>query len=239
MNLLQKILALRKGQPGPAEFPYATERCPGAQVPERLHELRQPGQWPILIGDDEALRWHAAALHAGGPGVDALVSRSRSVDLDALRLSHVSPEADALRERGIHGAWPVDPVPTQDGLMSHIDFLKHEPYVERILALLPTDEPWQAPAWLNFGGWNGCPPPEVQVAWFHEWQRRHGAVVRAIGADMVEMEVEHPPTTREAALRLAEEHYAYCSEVIDSGDANLEETAAALIGSRWWYFWWD
>ena len=53
----------------------------------------------------------------------------------------------------------------------------------------------------------------------------------AIAGDIVEFAVARPPTTKEAALRLAIEQYAYCYDIVDQGTGTIEVLAASLIGS--------
>jgi hypothetical protein len=51
--------------------------------------------------------------------------------------------------------------------------------------------------------------------------------------------VKSRPPTRKAALELAREQYVYCSDIVEQGAQTLSALAAMLMGSGWWYFWWD
>ena len=113
---------------------------------------------------------------------------------------------------------------------------RFEPFI-----LLPTTEGWRVPAYLNFGGWNGCPYSPAQVCMMKHWQEHYGAEIMFMGSDTVAMYVSRPPQDRESALRLAWEQFAYCSDTIGvaPGIETLEDLAAKLLNSSVWGFWWD
>ncbi len=71
------------------------------------------------------------------------------------------------------------------------------------------------------------------------WQQKYKAEIVAATHDVIEMRVGSPPTTRDAALALAREQYAYCSDIVDQGCETLSNLAAALLKGKTWYFWWD
>ena len=51
--------------------------------------------------------------------------------------------------------------------------------------------------------------------------------------------VSRPPRTLEAALPLAAEHKAFCSECGRRGLTNVSLIADALVDVPFWDFWWD
>jgi hypothetical protein len=53
------------------------------------------------------------------------------------------------------------------------------------------------------------------------------------------MRVANPPTTKEDALKLAEEQFVYCEDIVTQGTETIENLAAGLINAKKWYFWWD
>ena len=61
----------------------------------------------------------------------------------------------------------------------------------------------------------------------------------AISSDVIEMRVERPPSTREAAFAVAEEQFAYCSDIVLQGTGSISALAATLMNGTAWYFWWD
>ncbi len=109
------------------------------------------------------------------------------------------------------------------------------PVEQCYIALLPTQDWTEAPAYLAFGGFNACPPPEDHIAAMRSWRDRYGAELVAMSADTLEFRVARPPRTGAEAMALAEEHYAYCGEDAES----IGQMATDLQHSEWWFFWWD
>lgn len=133
------------------------------------------------------------------------------------------------------GEWPDEGVVNE--LLDLTRNFRTNALPERMhIALIPTSDWTEIPAYLNWGGWNGCPPPEYHVAAFRAWRDRYGARLVTMTGDCVEMQVAQRPATREAALTLAREQYDYDTEVIDQTFAPL---AASLMVTSVWSFWWD
>jgi hypothetical protein len=107
------------------------------------------------------------------------------------------------------------------------------------IALIPTDDWTTIPAHLQWGGWNACPHPEFHVAALRSWRDRFGAELVGLSRDTLELRVSRRPQTREAALELAREQYAYCNDIVDQGVGTLSVLAADLMADPWWFFWWD
>jgi hypothetical protein len=57
-----------------------------------------------------------------------------------------------------------------------------------------------------------------------------------VAGDLLEMWVERPPTTREAAIALAQQQYIFCDE---TDPACVGGLAAMLLNGTTWFFWWD
>ncbi|MFD8082809.1 DUF4253 domain-containing protein [Kitasatospora sp. NPDC059722] len=72
-----------------------------------------------------------------------------------------------------------------------------------------------------------------------DWEHRFGIRVVRAGFDTLELSVPNPPTTREAALRVAAEHVALCPDQVFQGTGSLTAYADLLVGSHEWMFWWD
>jgi hypothetical protein len=51
--------------------------------------------------------------------------------------------------------------------------------------------------------------------------------------------VNRPAGTREDALRLAQEQFLFCGDLIHQGMGNVTNLAAILLEGQYWYFWWD
>jgi hypothetical protein len=107
------------------------------------------------------------------------------------------------------------------------------------VALVPTRDAWQVPAFVQNGGWNDMPDPSEQVAVLHYWHDRYGARLRTFSDDIMEFEVARPPQGRDAALVLAYEQFGFTSDLVYQGAGALRPLASGLDGGHYWYFWWD
>ena len=114
----------------------------------------------------------------------------------------------------------------------------HYPFVR--IHLAPTPVPWQVFAYWPFGGCNFVPWPAEQLAMVRHWNERFGAEPISRPGDYFEMVVWDPPTTREAALRLAAECIWFGEETIfDYGNIPDDERVRRARSRRAWHFWWD
>lgn len=68
-------------------------------------------------------------------------------------------------------------------------------------------------------------------------EERFGATVMHVGFDTVDLLVQRPVLTAEAAVGLASEHFAFCPDNICDG--SISEYAQDLTGATRWFFWWD
>jgi hypothetical protein len=107
------------------------------------------------------------------------------------------------------------------------------------IALFPTADPTEVPAYLDCGGWNAFPETEVHMGLMRRWRDRFGARLIGHSHDTLTFHVVRPPHTLAEALVLAEEHYAYCPDVVDQGFETLDALAGALLNAATWQFWWD
>jgi hypothetical protein len=60
-----------------------------------------------------------------------------------------------------------------------------------------------------------------------------------MSSDVLEFRVARSPTTREAAVELADEQYSYCPDIVTQGCETISNLAASLVNARVWFFWWD
>lgn len=115
---------------------------------------------------------------------------------------------------------------------------KTEKSAECILAKIPTENPWEVFAWLPFGGWNECPPNE-EIMWIAKyWYEKHGAIPAVMTRDILEFSAA-PVRNEKAAVDLALEQFAFCSDIVTQGVNTIGRLAGALMQSSTWYFWWD
>lgn len=106
------------------------------------------------------------------------------------------------------------------------------------IGFFATTNAWEIPAHLGYGCWNDCPCPEVQVAFHKTWFERYHMEPLLMGHDTLVCRLAHPPKSRDEALRLAREHFAYCSDSLNILQT-LDALAAHLLNSSVWSFWWD
>lgn len=136
------------------------------------------------------------------------------------------------------GAWPDQP-PETPGLSVVTNLRTGVPFEKVYIALIPTDDWTTVPAHLRWGNWNDCPAPEEHVAAFRSWRDRYGAELIGMTGDVLNIRVALRPKTREDALSLAREQYAYCPDIVEQGVDTISALAAGLLADDWWYFWWD
>ena len=109
-----------------------------------------------------------------------------------------------------------------------------------ILAEIPVKHPWEVFAYLPFGGWNECPANEEHMAVAKYWFEKYGAVPALMTHDVLEYVLpDVRGMSKEQALDLALEQYAYCNDIVDQGVETVGRLADGLAKSSYWYFWWD
>ena|GEM_PF-3074602 len=107
------------------------------------------------------------------------------------------------------------------------------------LILFPVKKTWHIPAVLKSGNWNANPPAHVHVALMKRWHERYDADLITVGRDSVYLVVKRPATTKDSALILAYEHFAYCPDnLMHSGDGTISGGAVDILKARSWQFWW-
>lgn len=108
------------------------------------------------------------------------------------------------------------------------------------LLLLPTRSPWQAFAYVGYGGWNAYPMCEEHIAVMKHWHERFGAEPVIVSGDCIEMSVARPPVEKEACRALAMEQFGYTAgDIVYQGYERFGTFARVLQGRRHWFFWWD
>lgn len=106
-----------------------------------------------------------------------------------------------------------------------------------LLVEVPVKQPWQILAWLPFGGWNACPEAEHLVSVAKHWYDSYGAIPAVIAHGIVEFAVSQP-VSEEESLPLAEEHYAFCTDIVNQV-GTINALADVLRKSTVWFFLWD
>lgn len=142
------------------------------------------------------------------------------------------------------GEWPsAEQIPLSDEPKSNIstvvtDLSTGKPLPRVHIAIIPTDDWTTIPAYLRWGDWGRCPPPEFHVAALRSWRDRYGAELVGLGSNSMNLRIARQPATRAEALSLARELYAYCPDLFLPGIQTYSTIAAALMSRTWWNFWW-
>src|SRR5438128_6677457 len=166
---------------------FVTPHGPGTL--ELWHRIRSmtsaTGYWPVLLGDVQEL----SAARERATYVDSVAETLQKAQ--AITMPQWFVETKEQRRREYAGAnpdlgpeelfaevgeWPDDSEPT-----GKFETLKRGRKLIAF-ALVPTQYPWEVPAFLAWGGWNDCPYPEVQCAVQRYWHAAHGAVIAVAAA---------------------------------------------------------
>lgn len=224
-------------------MPFTTLKIPGADAVRLLNEHRQQfpatGRYPFLIGDAQELDRLMAAAEFNTQHPPDIIQASLAVNTADWFAQRRKAEAEfQFSEQELLGEWPGE-ILEKGSIGLHRDILTRKIQREVFLGLAPIDQSWKLPAVLRFGDWNDCPPAEVHCALHRAWQERFAAEITGVSGDVIECLVNNPPTTPDAATRLAWEHYWYCADIVDQGCGTISNLAATLLNSPYWYFWWD
>ncbi len=197
------------------------------------------GKYPFLIGNSEELERVKEAMEFNEESPDEIIEKSHSVDLGQWgKARRAELEEFEFNPDEILGAWS-GLIEDKGGICLHKKDSYGRVLSEVFLGMAEIKEPWQLPAELKFGGWNDCPNPEVHCAFFRKWQTEFGAQITGISGDIIECTVLNPPLDQETAIELAWEQYWYCADIVEQGCESINNLAATLLDSPYWFFWWD
>lgn len=240
-----------------AEFPYERIEVPGADIAGEWERLRKLGRgWPVIVGNADKFIKLADQYHIFSPeGYKELSNiegfpKPRSVE-EILKISNnirfpddisKAPGAYSPEELSAKvGDWPnlgefSDDAP---GISLASDSLTGKPLDKVQVIFIPTENSWEIPAFLYWGGWNACPPPEYHVAALKHWHEKYGLELVGINGDSMDMRISRPPKDKDEAISVAKDIYLYCPDIVDQGTDNLSTLAAIMVTRNWWTFWWD
>ncbi|QSB05418.1 DUF4253 domain-containing protein [Natronoglycomyces albus] len=185
----------------------------------QVHE--RTGWLPVLIG-------HPADWRDGGEEIihegDDELGRSEQIDV-----------AQLLEQKGSEAGEPARGVPI---LPRRGDSDFATPRADGLLGLVRADYGWQIPGLLP---WKGSTNWELygaeHCAVLRHWTHKYDVELMAMTFDVMELYVANPPEPNEA-IAVAEEIYAYCPDLLDSGVPTLDDLAEHMAQSRAWYFRW-
>lgn len=206
----------------------------GADALARIDQLRSawtPGSpYPFLIGNAEELEEFQDSLELPSDDGVGILESAKTFDVEAWLTKHMSKAGKS---------WPKEAIPKQTTLLSLYDTRSNALKPEVFFGLIRVDAPHELFAKLGFGGWNDCPAPHVHVALHRYWNERFNATPVAISQDIVECFVLAPPNEKALALELARQQNAYCYDIVEQGVGTVSKLGSGLLGSNFWYFWWD
>ena len=199
-----------------------------------------PQSTPMIFGSPHEAGILFERMSWPETSTEALLADATSFDIDGwLAARRAQNEADAI-EFGdpvpMRGEWPKGDRAIHKLMVPNETLAPKKPKAQVIVGLLPTSDATATAAYLRFGGWNDCPPPPVHIAIARKWRASHGAVQVSNTYETIEFKLARPITDRQEALDMAMTQFCYCS---DSVPDNLESSAASLLGSTVWQFWWD
>jgi hypothetical protein len=217
------------------KLPIEMVRVRGEDALAERERLSTADVSAIILGSYEDTQTMQDVLSEATLSPDELASRGLEIDVAKWVAQQTKANADFLYEAG---QWPKGPARAQ-GLSLHLDVLTKKPKPSVFIGLFPTPDAWKAPAYVHQGGWNENPDADLHVALHKRWAQKYGSRLVCMSSDVMECTVEHPPSTRAAALELAREHFFYCQDIVHQGTESIEGLAALLLDGGTWYFWWD
>jgi hypothetical protein len=218
------------------DFPCNLLKVSGEQALTRYQQLKtNTDVIPVILGDNDDIASQIEAMTYVTESFAQLLQQANSIDplewFDKRQAQ--DPEYYDLTE----GVWQ-DLSPATH-IFAHLNVLTGEPKAEIYIALVPVEKSWMIPAFLKTGGWNDCPTAAEHTAILKYWDELYGISVASITSDVIELEVQRPPVTKEQALQLAEQQFIYCPDIVYQGTESIAALASTLLNGRVWFFWWD
>ena len=196
----------------------------------------QLSYWPVIFGDPKHLQRFAELVvsnHATPP--QETLQAAAKLDVQEF----LERRTEEFSDEHAHGQWPPSIQAMGDFTLPR-NILKQGEFLKSVdIGIVPAKHGWEVPAQICFGGWNDCPMPEEQVAVLRYWNETYGAELVGASNDVLELRVARRPSSKEEALRLAQEQFWFCYDIVDQGVGTIENLAATLLVSDIWYFWWD
>ena len=123
-----------------------------------------------------------------------------------------------------------------DGLEQAVASLNKPMRIGLVAASRPADT-LMSIGWQGAMNYHRTAAPLTVV--LRSWEERFGATVMHVGFDTIDLLVERPALSHQAALAIAAEHFAFCMDNIYQGAGSISAYARQLTGSARWSFWWD
>ena len=190
------------------------------------------GRWPLITAKPMEVFGNIDWKEHGT--VFQLVANASDVDPERWLKDRAASDPEYYDAE--QGAWADrEPSDTFHFLTDH----EGKPAKDLWIMLVPTKKPWEVAGWLAYGNWNENPGAGVHVALHRYWHKAYRIEPVYAEEDTLEFLVKKPPTTKEAARKLAREQFLYCADIVHQGVGTLDALAATLKDSKAWFFWWD
>lgn len=233
-----------------AALKYERITVPGAGALLEWEKLKRAGRgWPVIIGGKDDLERIEDQFTMADPDVSGLPGMELRSPKDILTAASKLSFPRDLRNwagayqagdlRAPEGDWPGNVGVDPRGPSVATDIMTGKLLEHVHILLIPTTHGWEVPAYLRWGDWNACPPPEYHVAALRAWHSDFGAELVGMNGDTINLRAANRPKTRANAMKLAREQYGYCPDIVDQGVGTISALAATLMASEWWYLWWD
>jgi hypothetical protein len=194
------------------------------------------GFWPVIFGEPKNVERICEILDTKDAESPAeAIQLANNVDVQEF----FQRRAEEFRGEDSHGGWPKDAVGMTEFTIPRKILQPDEFYENVVIGLVPASHCWEVPVVLCFGGWNDCPYPKDQVAVLRYWNEIYGAELVGLSGDVMELEAARKPSTKDEALKVAQEQYWFCCDIVEQGVGTIENLAGGLLASNVWYFWWD
>ncbi len=179
---------------------------------------------PVILGDGFSLARHADAAAHTSASIDSVLHRASTLDLDAWLASQPAPDPGT----------PIPVAPRPERWQSITDPVLGVPILDVAIALLPVTNASDAPAWLAFGNWSGCPDASVHVAILRRLEALASVQLVAITSDRVELRVITPPADASVRTRIAELLARWDPSAFAADRGTIASWSSTVVTSRSW-----
>lgn len=255
-------------QPFESDFNFPLVQVPGKYAVEAWEYLAlDKTQTPVVIGSTESLLYISDGMEFGEQeSVEEILGKAATLmfpkGLKELKQKQFQELAESMKdnpnfkemfpdlegevsltieESDILSDWPSGRASKGSSKMPSvaIDWSNEKPFDKVVIALIPTSDWTEVPAYMKFGGYNDCPASEWHVAALRHWRDLYGVQLVGVSHDTLDLRIARRPETREEAAAQAIAIYNYCPDVVDQGSGSVSELARDILNQNWWYLWWD
>ena len=251
-----------------SDFIFPLVQVPGKYTVEAWEYLAlDKTQTPVVIGSSESLLYISEGMEFGEQvSVEEILVKAAALEfpngLKKLKQKQFRELAESMKDNpnfkemfpdletevsltiepsDILNDWPSGRASKNSSKLPSvaIDWSNEKPFDEVVIALVPTSDWTEVPAYMRFGGYNDCPASEWHVAALRHWRDLCGVQLVGVSHETLDLRIARHPETREEAAAQAIAIYDYCPDVVDQGSGSISELARDIMNHNWWYLWWD